>query len=324
MNFESFKAKAVARVKEQAAIAADAARSVSNFDAMAANDDYIHHDDLRTPDDAPTREELLRKATTISNSRSRSPSNTTTRSKSPSSATVVGSSNRSRPPNRTQHSTRINAAAILSQASQFSSMVSSDDDDEDGGEVERKVKNPNRFMHDLDQRLSRPEEVLAVQEDPQQQPVAMTPLSLSSSQAKLPGWLKSPVMANMLAKLQSPTTMATSSVVTTGRSEERQPMIVGPLSSRWLQPDNDNQQQHDDEEDPMEHHVVVSSSMLGADEQAELMRMAQSTTARSDPLTALLTTIKQNPQFAFILFTLVLGYVVYFYSRHKEEIDDVT
>lgn len=307
MNFESFKAKAVARVKEQAAIAADAARSVSNFDAMAANDDYIHHDDLRTPD-APTqtREQLL-KTSSPAPSRNRSPS---TRSKSP----VVVVSTRSRSP-RTQ-STRTNAAAILSQASQFSSMVSSDDDEDDVELAERKVKNPNRFMADLDQRLSRPEEVL-VQEEPNHQPVAMTPLSSSSSQAKLPGWLKSPVMANMLAKLQSPAT-TNSSVVTTGRSEERRPMIVGPLSSRRL-PDNDDQP---DEEDPMEHHVVVSSSMLGADEQAELMRMAQTT--RSDPLTTMLTTIKQNPQFAFILFTLVLGSVVYFYSRHKEEIDDVT
>ena len=61
MNFESFKAKAVARDKEQAAIAVNAARSVSNFDAMTANDDYFHHDDLRTPDPPTrTREELLR------------------------------------------------------------------------------------------------------------------------------------------------------------------------------------------------------------------------------------------------------------------------
>jgi len=41
-------------------------------------------------------------------------------------------------------------------------------------------------------------------------------------------------------------------------------------------------------------------------------------------MTAALTSIKQNPHFVFILFTLILGSAAYFYSRRREEIDEVT
>jgi len=132
-------------------------------------------------------------------------------------------------------------------------------------------------------------------------------------------WLptSAPVFASVLSKLQSPT-----SVMYSSSKEEMRPMLMGPLSSRRVVVE-----EHD-EDDPMQHHVVaVSSSVLGADEQAELERMRMAMTAphpSMDPLTMVLTNIKQNPHFAFIGFTLVLCYVVYFYSRHKEEIDEVT
>jgi hypothetical protein len=290
MNFERIKAQ----VQKQAAVAADAARSIRNFDQMAANDDYIHHDDLRTPEPKTKRE-------------------------STSPPRESGSRQPSKSPPRGA-STRATAAQALSQATQFSSLVLPEDDDdfsdnEDSQAIQqqkeeatKKKKNPNRFMDDLDERLARVEEkndrTTSLEIEP--------PTPTFQSPQQWSGWLKSPVMVNVMSKFQSPSVRT---------DEERKPMLAaGPLSARRAAQEADDSDY--DEEDPMENHTVVMSSMLGASEQAELERIRMA--SKADFLTTALTKLKKNKEFAFILLTLVLGSAAYFYSRHREEIDDVT
>jgi hypothetical protein len=291
MNFDLLKA----RVQKQAAVAADAARSIRNFDQMAANDDYIHHDDLRTPEPKVKRESTPPRKS-LSGSSSRQPSKSPPRSAS----------------------TRATAAQALSQATQFSSLVLPEDDDDfsdnedsramqDEEEEERikKKKNRNRFMDDLDERLSRAEE----NNDRTSLEIEAPPPAASLQSPQWSGWLKSPVMVNVLATFQPPSV----------RDEERKPMLLaaGPLSARRAAQEADS-----DEEDPMEKHTVVTSSMLGALEQVELERIRMA--AKADFIATAFTKLKKNKEFTFILLTLVLGSAAYFYSRHREEIDDVT
>lgn len=302
MNFEILKA----RVQKQAAVAADAARSIRNFDQMAANDDYIHHDDLRTPDAHPAespqqRQVRVREEVTRINNRQQQQLPPIRRTKSPPRSASV----------------RSTAAQALSQATQFSTMLSYSDEDDDDEQIivddeqPKKKKNPNRFMDDLDDRLAAPQEEVTTNERNMQK-LEIEPPRL---QQQLSGWLKSPVVANVLSKLQSPTAFSN-----TANKEETKPMLtVGPLSRRAAQDDDSD----DDEEDPMEHHTIVSSSVMGASEQAELERIRGMANS-GGLLTSMMTTLKKNKEFAFILFTLVLGTAAYFYSRHREEIDDVT
>jgi cytochrome P450 len=77
----------------------------------------------------------------------------------------------------------------------------------------------------------------------------------------------------------------------------------------------------DDMDDSMNDFVLRTSiSVMGADERAALDRMRLS----SEPISTTVSNILQNPHFAFILVTLILGSAAYFYSRHKEQMDDVT
>lgn len=275
MNFELLKA----RVKAQAA---DAARSIRNFDEMAAKDDYIHTTDLRTPD------------------------NTT----------------KSSEPGRKERSPRSKATDVLNQATEFSSLMDNDVEQQlkEEEKVKEKKKNPNRFMDDLSDRLAKTDEGSnrlqitppkeEIQKDHQQQ-----------QQPQWKSWIvQSPVMANVLSRLQSPTSAITSKQQAPPSKQQKMQPTVGPLSARKQVEQDEN----DDIEDSMDNFVMTSSvSVLGADEQLELERMRMATKS-SGPMTAALTSIKQNPHFVFILFTLILGSAAYFYSRRREEIDEVT
>jgi len=286
MNFELLKVRA----KEQANKAKEAARNIGNLDQMAANDDYIHHSQLRTAE--------AKKLELDSNF-----------------------------PN------------ALLQANQFS-MTNQDqqndgadffgeEDEEIGIELKRKrkrKKDPNRFMEDLTERLAKPEEEIldpinddfntGIESTPsferrrESSPFKKHPLlsSITSSIIKLP------VVANTLSKL-----MPGGFKIQELNEEESKPMLLGPLSQRKLKEDNKN----NTEEDTMKDHVVVSSSVLDAEEQAELERIRTNST-KSKGLSFVVDTMQQHPHFVFIIFTLLLGSSVYFYSRHREEIDDIS
>ena len=65
-------------------------------------------------------------------------------------------------------------------------------------------------------------------------------------------------------------------------------------------------------------HATASSSVLAEDDLAQLARLKKSSTQIQ-----LMKIFKENQQFAFIAFTLLLAAFVYFYSRKNLE-DDVT
>jgi hypothetical protein len=69
-------------------------------------------------------------------------------------------------------------------------------------------------------------------------------------------------------------------------------------------------------------HVASSTVVLADDELAQLAKMKQS--SMMDQLCMLLESIKENRQFIFIGFTMLLAAAVYFYTRHRSIEDDVT
>lgn len=298
MNFEVLKA----RVK---AHAADAARSIRNFDDMAAQDEYIHSADLRTPESRIKHDEMTA---------SRYPPPTSFGGNAPT--VTVTTTARKLPPTKTH------ALDVLNQATEFSSLMGDNDDrtipqqvplvHDDDKSAKEKVKKPNRFMDDLSDRLSKTEQgndrvqikAVSLEIENPEQTTQVQPLWNSWS-------VKTPVLANVLSRFQSPPV-----------SDMR--AILGPLSARKVQEEAQRDvesQSKDDMDDSTNDYIVRSSiSVLGADEQAALDRMRLS----SEPHAATVASILQNPHFAFILFTLILGSAAYFYSRHKEQMDDVT
>lgn len=298
LNFEVLKA----RVK---AHAADAARSIRNFDDMAAQDEYIHSADLRTPESRIKHDEMTA---------SRYPPPTSFGGNAPT--VTVTTTARKLPPTKTH------ALDVLNQATEFSSLMGDNDDrtipqqvplvHDDDKSAKEKVKKPNRFMDDLSDRLSKTEQgndrvqinAVSLEIENPEQTTQVQPLWNSWS-------VKTPVLANVLSRFQSPPV-----------SDMR--AILGPLSARKVQEEAQRDvesQSKDDMDDSTNDYIVRSSiSVLGADEQAALDRMRLS----SEPHAATVASILQNPHFAFILFTLILGSAAYFYSRHKEQMDDVT
>ena len=265
--------------------AVEAARSIRNLDDMAASDDYIHTSDLRTPH-GQRKEETARKSSL----------------------------------------SKVKAVDLLNQATAFSSLVVEDADHEDPDLLvaERQPlreastpKKPNRFMDDLSERLSKTEDGndrvrgtdvghLEMDQLPQLQ---------VQQQPSWNAWLAtSPAMANVLIRLQSPTGLV---------HKDEMRSTVGPLSAQKSQEEMENESIRISEgaleESPHDFVIKSSIAIFGDEERAALDRMRTS----SNPGATILNTIMENPHFAFILLTLVLGAAVYFYSRHKEEMNGI-
>mmetsp|Transcript_3050 Transcript_3050/g.4628 ORF Transcript_3050/g.4628 Transcript_3050/m.4628 type:complete len:283 (+) Transcript_3050:78-926(+) len=281
MNFNSLKE----RVKAQAEAAKEAARSIRNFDEMAAKDDYIHHEKLRTPDSKPIRSSLPKHNALLQ-------------------ATQFSMMEQDEDYNLEQQTSKSRENIHHREVSLG--------DEENGIEMKekRKVKDPNRFMDNLSERLARAEELdldKGLTDDATESTMGT---DSSENQQQRPKWgtlVNSIIVANVFSKLNLK-----------NDSEEAKPMLLGPLSRRKLQEDDKNIG-----DDSMEHGIVVSSSVLGAEEQKELERIKMGT-SKSGMVSSVEKCIQQNPQFVFIIFTLLLGSAVYFYSRHHEEMDDVT
>jgi len=73
-----------------------------------------------------------------------------------------------------------------------------------------------------------------------------------------------------------------------------------------------------------EFQVMSSSNVLGDDDLVALNRIKESQSASlCSSVVKIINGARKNPREAFILFTLVLAIIVYFYSRKKEIADDV-
>jgi hypothetical protein len=156
-----------------------------------------------------------------------------------------------------------------------------------------KKKNPNRFLDDLDQRLSTPE---ARMEEGVDGLVTTAPPASEGNW----GWVKDLAVAHVDRIVGGRPTNA--------KSVEG-PRPDAPLARKKPQriaitppPEDDFQ-------------VTVSSSVLAGEELAQLAKMKQGSIL--DPLSMLMDSVKENPQLKFIFFTMVLAFFVFFYTRHQ-------
>ena len=174
---------------------------------------------------------------------------------------------------------------------------------EDASPVHQKKikKNSNRFMEELDQRMAMPELDNIDDDDDDDMEAGL----LSSSSAKAPAepsffW---GMLSNGVGSRQQDSNAAT---------KERK---AAPLTRQsWRT-----------QKKPVEesYAVVGSSSVLGEDEIRALAQLKESS-ARQGMGTACLDKVRRHPREAFIVFTLLLGWVVYFSTKNISLENDVT
>ena len=334
MSFESFRAK----VRASALKAAEAAMSVSSLDQMAADDEYIHSEGLKV-----SKSKDKKTATASQQLNELLPLPSTEQVQHAQQLQPFPA----KPPITSQSSLHV-ADAVRdrqrrpTQPKKYDDDEGSDDDDDDlimsmirrtpatveprpnktklkqgppnPGPVHvehiPRKKNPNRFMSDLDDRLSKVEEARPEATIPKQQ----TSSAPSAEQKNSWNLLQSAVTTSSIGQF-----LSQKLAVPIAATDEERKRMKGPLVSRR---DHGADKDDHEEEDPFL--VVVSSSVLGADEAAELERMRLATQQSTGPCAMVWQTIRQNPHHAFIVFTLLLGSAAYFYSRHRGSEDDVS
>jgi hypothetical protein len=192
----------------------------------------------------------------------------------------------------------------------------------------KKEKNPHRFMQDLEQRgaggmeesylsptdFAQKRHVLEMEQSPQNGSNSNT-TSLTTTNnpiSSLKSWIASPFSKN-----------STNSVTSKAVSFLKR----GPLS-RARDNSNSNQKQTvPTTSEQEEFQVLVSSSVLGDEELAALAQYKEQQGLCCKAWSCFKSAcgkIRKHPRESFILFTLVLGIVVFFYSRRKSNEDDVT
>ena len=343
MSFESFRAQ----VRASALKAAEAAMSVSSLDQMAAADDYIHSEGLKVSTNkkkkTATASQQLNELIPVHHSTEEQvqhaqlqpfPAKPPIKSQS-SLHDAYSAKDKHRRPTETKK-----------YVEEYEEEKEDESDDEDGDDMIMSMirrtkataeprpkktilkqvppnpgpvqveqipskKNPNRFMSDLDDRLSKVADARPDVTIPKQQTSSAPPTERNSWNLFHSAVATSSMGQYLSQKLTIPIGAT---------DEERKPMKKRPLVSR--RDHGTGKDDHDDEEDLI--HVVVSSSVLGADEAAELERMRLATQQSTGPCAMVWQTIRQNPHHAFIVFTLLLGSAAYFYSRHRGSEDDVS
>jgi hypothetical protein len=173
---------------------------------------------------------------------------------------------------------------------------------EDASPVHQKnvKKNSNRFMEELDQRMAMPELDNNDNDDDD-----MEAGLLSSSSAKAPA--EPSFLWGMLSK-----GVGSRQQESNAAAKERK---AAPLTRQsWRT-----------QIKPVEESfaVVGSSSVLGEDEIRALAQLKESS-ARQGMGTACLDKVRRHPREAFIVFTLLLGWAVYFYTKNISLENDVT
>jgi hypothetical protein len=161
-------------------------------------------------------------------------------------------------------------------------------------------KSSSRFLDDLDDRLSTPESrmeagVVVGQSDDYTPPPPV---------ANRWGWVNSMATEKMGQMLGRPTqARPTTSSAPLARKKPEVKAAAAPKEDDF--------------------YASSSTAVLADDELAQLAKMKRSR-SMMDQLCMLLDSIKENRQFVFIAFTMLLAAAVYFYTRHRFIEDDVT
>lgn len=298
------------RFKSHAKTLAEAAKQFQSFDEMAEQDDYIHSDSLNVSTTTSVSESPARKTSELLDSLispiSTLQSDSNPHRRPPNGSIGSSSQNDSSDPLQqetddshdpiletlgTQHSLKRKSSDLVSTSAPPS-------------EPEEQRKSANRFLDDLNERLAKPN-VDVEHGLPQTSNEDSKSTSTSSDTDSRLGWMK-----GVLATTKLKDFMGKSENSTTASS------FRSPLSRTTsnVAPSKTTSKEE-------EYNIVQSSALLGEEDQAELDRIRLGT--QGDSLTFLLNVIKQNPQFAFLAFTLVLATFMYFYSRHQGAEDDV-
>lgn len=189
-----------------------------------------------------------------------------------------------------------------------------------------KKKNPNRFMEDLDKRVSMAEQGVDIvveqeEEEEEENRGGKRPSRLDATPPPWNGWVQqlatSPVGQFLANNIK--TTQQQQQHQHQQQQQHQQHRLLGPLSRKT---DHHNRFEQQDVVDNYQN-VVSSSAVLGDDEFAELERMRRRTN-QANALSAVLNLIRQNPHHSFIVLTLVLAVMAYYYSRNRGSEDDVT
>ena len=299
------------RFKSHAKTLAEAAKQFQSFDDMAAQDEYIHSDSLNvknktnTPASSvtPTRRTTELLDSLISPISMPAPQESAhvephLRSSGGTRANSYDSSSAGRNDQQERHEEEeSDHDPVLDTIQPKPSLKKKSSDIMPPPSEER--KNTNRFMDDLNDRLAKPN--VDVEQGLAQTATADTSANAIENDNRW-GWRIGAATSQMKELM--------------GRSHSSTDYV--PFRSPLSRTTNSISEPSLKDED---YNVVESSAILGADDQAELDRIRLAT--QSDPVTLLLNIVKQHPQFAFILFTLVLGSAMYFYSRHQGAEDDV-
>ena len=300
MNFERLKSK----LKTSASKAADAARNFKGFDDMAANDEYIHTDGLnvKRKNNASSSVEL-----TVSTGAEGV-------QKVNVSLTEPDALRRPRPPQQSLKTRHSHQSDGEGQELELGSRHSEEDlhmtDDEDdpilnrmrttGKQRRGKKKNTNRFMEDLEQRISTPrdeEEGQSDGGDPENSPL------LSPEQSPPPprGWMA-------VWPLRSRTS---------NTPDQPQHKPIAPLAKQKSKRILTNPQEEGESQEQFE--VKASTGVLDAADMRELEQLRQ-----PSALARAWNFYQDHPRECFIGFTLLLGAFAYFHSRRETVEDDVT
>lgn len=309
----------VERFKSQANVLSEAAKQFQSFDDMAAQDDYIHSDSLNVKNTSSSsttnKQDSGRRTRDVLNSLIMTPQEVCF----DESESIASSSNMSEPhhrrPSHDSNLTSTNSSTIIEDSLRdfhdpILDMARSNNNKEnsESRSLKKKTstvapqdtarKSANRFMDDLNDRLSKPIEDRDVE-------MGQPSSEVQPSAEDKWEWIKSAAKSRVQDFMVQNATSSTNEEQVPFRSPLSRSFTTKPKSSAV-------QQEQDD------FHVVQSTSILHADDVAELDRIRQ-----GDSLSFVLTVVKQNPQLAFIAFTLVLGSAIYFYSRHLTA-DDVS
>jgi hypothetical protein len=166
-------------------------------------------------------------------------------------------------------------------------------------------KNPNRFMQDLDQRMAMPE--------------------LYTDDVEKAGLLSSEAPDNRT--LEQPSSVWLWDVLKGGSRQQQQQQDSNTAATQERKAAPLSRQDRRTQEPPKpvqeNFYVVGSSSVLGEDEIRALAQLKESSRP-TGLVSSCLGLVRRHPRESFILFTLILGWVVYFYSRKISAEDDVT
>lgn len=309
------------RFKSHAKTLAEAAKQFQSFDEMAAQDEYIHSEDLNvnatttTDSSTPARRtsELLDSlispiaVNTLQDEQPhRRPSTSVNDLSDPVTSHQEGHYDKDEA-NDSSHDPILHSIRTQHSLKKKSSDLTTPPQQPTAGEGT--TASSNRFMKELNDRLATPldvEQGLPNTTTTSDKESSSSNGSVDNTNNNRWGWMKG-AAASKVKNLIKTTSATDSSSVPFRSPLSRQGSVVPETTTRPKEEE--------------EYNVVQSSAILGEEDQAELDRIRLG--AQGDSLTLVLNLVKRNPQFSFIAFTLFLASAMYFYSKHRGAQDDV-